>query len=218
MNKAFGYVRVSGDSQIDGDGFPRQMAAIKAYAKQHDIRIVKVFREEGVTGTKETMDRPAWVEMMTALHSNGVRTVIIERLDRLARNLMVQEATIADLQKNGFTLVSVQEPDLMSSDPSRIAFRQMMGVFAQYDKSQIVLKLRGARLRKRAKEGRCEGRKPFGFYEGEAAALARVKALRVEGLGFDRIAARLNQESVPTRTGKPWHGVVVNRILTGKRG
>ena len=217
MTKAFGYVRVSGDSQLDGDGFPRQMTAIKAYAKQHDIRIVKVFREEGVTGTKETMDRPAWVEMMTALHSDGVRSVIIERLDRLARDLMVQEATIADLQRHGFTLVSVQEPDLMSSDPTRVAFRQMMGVFAQYDKSQIVLKLRGARMRKRAKEGRCEGRKPFGFYAGEAAALERVKALRAEGLGFDRIAVKLNEEGVPTRTGRPWHGVVVNRILTGKR-
>jgi hypothetical protein len=34
---------------------------------------------------------------------------------------------------------------------------------------------------------------------------------------FDRIAARLNEEKVSTRTGKPWHGVVVNRILTGKR-
>jgi hypothetical protein len=83
-----------------------------------------------------------WSEMMTALHSNGVRTIIIEKLDRLARDLMIQEATIADLQRDGFTLVSVQEPDLMASDPSRIAFRQMMGVFAQYDKSQIVLKLR----------------------------------------------------------------------------
>ena len=217
MTKAFGYVRVSGDSQIDGDGFPRQMAAIKAYAKQHDIRIVKVFREEGVTGTKETMDRPAWVEMMTTLHSDGVRSVIIERLDRLARDLMVQEATIADLEKHGFTLVSVQEPDLMSSDPTRVAFRQMMGVFAQYDKSQIVLKLRGARMRKRAKEGRCEGRKPYGFYEGEAGALERMRALRAEGLGFDRIAAKLNGEGVSTRTGRPWHGVVVNRILTGKR-
>ena len=217
MDRAFGYIRVSGDSQIDGDGFPRQIAAIKAYAKQHDIRIVKVFREEGVTGAKETMDRPAWVGMMTALHSNGVRTVIIERLDRLARDLMVQEATIAELQKQGFTLVSVQEPVLMSSDPARIAFRQMMGVFSQYDKAQIVLKLRGARMRKRAKEGRCEGRKPYGFYEGEAAVLERMKTLRAEGVGFDRIAAKLNGEGVSTRTGRPWHGVVVNRILTGKR-
>ena len=217
MTRAFGYVRVSGDSQIDGDGFPRQVAAIKAYAKQHDIRLVKVFREEGITGTRETMDRPAWAEMLLALHGNGVRTIIIERLDRLARDLMIQEKTITDLQKDGFTLVSVQEPDLMSSDPARIAFRQMMGVFAEYDKSQIVLKLRGARLRKRAKEGRCEGRKPYGYYDGEPEVVGRLKALRVTGMGFDRIAAQLNAEGLKTRTGAPWHGVVVNRILTGKR-
>ena len=81
----------------------------------------------------------------------------------------------------------------------------------------IVAKLRKARVRKKAEIGRCEGRKPFGHYEGDAAAIERMKALRAEGLGFDRIAARLNEESVPTRTAKPWHGVVINRILTRKR-
>jgi len=75
----------------------------------------------------------------------------------------------------------------------------------------------GARARKRAREGRCEGRKPFGYYPGERAALDRIQALRNEGLGFDRIAARLNDENIATRTGKRWHGVVINRILTGKR-
>jgi hypothetical protein len=44
----------------------------------------------------------------------------------------------------------------------------MMGAVAQFKKSQIVLKLRGARVRKRAKEGQCEGRKPYGYHEGEA--------------------------------------------------
>ena len=72
-------------------------------------------------------------------------------------------------------------------------------------------------MRKKAKTGRCEGRKPYGFFDGEAEVLNRIKALRAEGLGYDRLAARLNEEGVPTRTGKPWHGVVVNRILTGKR-
>ena len=80
----------------------------------------------------------------------------------------------------------------------------------------IVLKLRGARARVRARSGRCEGRKPFGYFEGEASILAHIKALRTDGLGFDRIASRL-EEMIPTRTGKPWHGVVVNRILSGKR-
>ena len=216
MVKAFGYLRVSGKGQLDGDGFPRQLAAIKKYATAHDIKIVTVFREEGVTGTKESMDRPAFSEMMTALHANGVRTIIIERLDRLARDLMVQEATIADLRKHGFTVISVAEPDLMENDPSRKAFRQMMGVFAEYEKDTIVAKLRGARMRMRAKEGRCEGRKPYGFYDGEGAVIERMNALRSTGLGFDRIAAKLNAEGLKTRTGARWHGLVVNRILTGK--
>jgi DNA invertase Pin-like site-specific DNA recombinase len=194
------------------------LKAIREYAAAHDIKIVTVYRENGVSGTKESADRPAWSELMTALHSNGVRTILIEKLDRLARDLMVQETIIADLRRNGFELVSVAEPDLMANDPTRILMRQLMGAVAQYDKSQIVAKLRGARMRKRAREGRCEGRKPFGFFEGEAEVLNRLQALRAEGLGYDRLAARLNAEQVPTRTGRPWHGVVINRILTGKRG
>jgi DNA invertase Pin-like site-specific DNA recombinase len=51
---------------------------------------------------------------MTALHANGVKTVIVERLDRLARDLRLQETIIADLRKNGFELVSAAEPDLMA--------------------------------------------------------------------------------------------------------
>jgi DNA invertase Pin-like site-specific DNA recombinase len=215
--RAHAYLRVSGKGQVEGDGFTRQLKAIKEYAAAHDMKIVNVYREEGISGTKESADRPASSELMTALHANGVKVVIVERLDRLARDLMVQETIVADLRKYGFELVSVAEPDLMATDPTRILVRQMMGAVAQYEKSQIVLKLRGARLRKRAKEGRCEGRKPYGFYDGEAAALERAKALRAEGLGFDRIAARLNEENIPTRTGRLWHGVVINRILTGNR-
>jgi DNA invertase Pin-like site-specific DNA recombinase len=151
--------------------------------------------------------------MIAALHSNGVRTIIVEKLDRLARDLMVQEAAIADLRKHGFTLVSVQEPDLMANDPTRVLMRQLMAAVAQYDKSQIVAKLRGARMRKRSKDGRCEGRKPYGFYEGETGVIDRMKALRGEGLGFDRIAAQMNAEGIETRTRGRWHGVMVNRIL-----
>lgn len=214
MTKAFAYLRVSGKGQVKGDGFARQLQAIKAYSVANEIKVAGVFREEGVSGTKESLDRPAWMEMMTAILGNGVRTIIIEKLDRLARDLMVQEVTIANLAKEGITLISVAEPDLMATEPTRILMRQFMGALAQYEKSQIVLKLRGARMRKRAVEGRCEGRKPFGRDEAERAALQRMKALRANGLSFEAIAERLNAEEVPTRTGKCWHGVVINRILS----
>jgi DNA invertase Pin-like site-specific DNA recombinase len=216
MVKAFAYLRVSGKAQVEGDGFTRQLEAIKRYAAAHDIKIAHVFREEGVSGTKELENRPAFVEMMTALHSNGTKLVLVEKLDRLARDLMIQETIIGDLRKNAFELISVMEPDLLQDDPSRKMMRQIFGAIAEYEKTMIVLKLRGARARSRAKNGRCEGRKPFGYFEGEVGAVTRMKALRAEGLGFDRIAARLNADQIPTRTGKLWHGLVVNRILTGK--
>lgn len=218
MNKAFAYLRVSGKGQVDGDGFTRQLGAIKAYAAANGIKIVRVFREEGVSGTVDNMNRPAWQELMATLHSNGVRFILIEKLDRLARDLMVQETAIADLRKNGFTLISVAEPDLMASDPTRVLMRQLMGAVAQYDKSQIVAKLRGARMRKKAVEGRCEGRKPYGFYEGEAEAITRMKALRADGLGYDRVAAQMNAEGIETRTRGRWHGIMVNRILKAQEG
>jgi hypothetical protein len=66
----------------------------------------------------------------------------------------------------------------------------------------------------KAKTGHCEGRKPYGIREGEQAIVDRMNELRASGMGFDRIAATLNSEGVPTRTaGKKWHGFAVNQIL-----
>ena len=216
MTHAFAYLRVSGKGQVNGDGFTRQLAAIRKYSAAHDIRIVDVFREEGVSGTKELENRPAFVDMMTALHANGTRLVMVEKLDRLARDLMIQETIIGDLRKNGFDLVSVMEPDLLQDDPSRKLMRQIFGAIAEYEKTMIVLKLRGARQRIRARTGRCEGAKPYGSLPGEPEVIQRMKALRGSGMGFDRIAGALNSDNVRPRRGARWHGLTVNKILTGK--
>jgi len=216
VTKALAYIRVSGKGQIDGDGLTRQLEAIRTYAAQHDIRLVKIFREMGVSGSKDLENRPAFVEMMTALHSNGVKLVLVEKLDRLARDLMVQESIIQSLRKEGFDLVSVVEPDLLQDDPTRKLMRQILGAFAEYEKTMIVLKLRASRIRVKAKEGRCEGAKPFGHYDGEPEVLERMQALRASGMGFDRIAAQMNVEGLKPRRGERWHGLTVNRCLTGK--
>jgi len=213
MTKAFAYLRVSGKSQVGGDGFTRQLEAIKAYAKAQSIRIVEVFREKGVSGTLELSERPAFTAMMAALLANGTRLVMIEKLDRLARDLMIQETLLGQMQKAGFELIAVEEPDLCRNDPTRILLRQFMGAIAQYEKSMIVLKLRGARTRKRASTGRCEGRKPYGFRPGEAAIVERMASLRASGMAYQRIADELNTAGVNPRTGARWYGKTVDGIL-----
>jgi hypothetical protein len=59
----------------------------------------------------------------------------------------------------------------------------------------IVLKLRVARRRKKAKSGRWEGAKPCGDRGGEDAVIGRMKALRASGPGFDKIASDLTRSA-----------------------
>ncbi len=217
MVKAFAYLRVSGKGQIEGDGFPRQRAEIQAYAKSNDMKIVRWFEDKGVSGTVDGMDRPAWTEMVGLILANGVRTILVESLGRLARELIIQEYILRDMKQRGIALVSVTEPDLDTIDPTRVMIRQILGAVHQYEKSMIVLKLRGARMRKKAIEGRCEGRKPYGHLEGEQTTIDRMEALRASGMAFDKIAAQLNGEGLKPRKGERWHGFVVNRIL-GEKG
>jgi DNA invertase Pin-like site-specific DNA recombinase len=213
MKKAFAYLRVSGKGQVEGDGFTRQLEAIRKYAAANDLKIVKIYREEGVSGTTDWESRPAFAEMMAAMLSNGTRTVLVERLDRVARDLMVQESIIADFQRKGLDVISVNEPDLCSEDPSRVLMRQMMGAFFQYEKSSLVAKLRGARVRMRASTGSCEGRKPYGTRDGEAEVITRILALRQAGAAMDTIAETLNVEGVSSRSGGRWYGSTVRNIL-----
>ena len=112
QTKAYAYLRVSSKGQVKGDGFPRQLAAIQAYAKAHGIKLTRIYREEGIKGATELEHRPALTELLVR-NGNGTALVLIERLDRLARDLMVQETIIRDLQRHGLRLISVAEPDLL---------------------------------------------------------------------------------------------------------
>jgi DNA invertase Pin-like site-specific DNA recombinase len=211
--KGFAYLRVSGRSQIEGDGFERQERAIRVYAKAHGIKITNIFKELGVSGTKDIASRPAFIAMMEALHGDGIKLVLVESLGRLARDLMVQESILHDLKRHGFDLVSVTEPDLCSDDPSRKLMRQIMGAFHEYEKQMIVVKLRGARQRSKTKRGRCEGKKPFGYYPGETETLKRMKELSASGMTATDIAATLRVEGRKTRNGGDWLQPTVSKIL-----
>jgi DNA invertase Pin-like site-specific DNA recombinase len=215
--QAFSYLRVSspGQADPDKDGLPRQRRAVSAWAEANGVIIAQEFAEPA-SGATEGMDRPGWRALMLALLASGVETVVIERLDRLARDLMVQETVIADLRKRGFKLVSTAEPDLMANDPTRVLIRQLLGAVAQYDKAQIVAKLRAGNIRKRQLTGRSEGRKPYGQHPklpAEAAVLARMRELRGAGSSLEAIAVTLNAEGVAPRRGQRWHASAVRSIL-----
>ena len=94
--KVVSYLRVSGKAQLDEDGFPRQRDTINRYAKVNGMEVVEEFRDEGVSGTKEMADRAGLADLLDRLKSNnGVSTVLVERADRVARDLLVGEVILA---------------------------------------------------------------------------------------------------------------------------
>lgn len=234
--KAVSYIRVSGKGQIEGDGLERQRTAIARFAKAAKYDVVEEFCDAGVSGTKDLANRPGLAALLDRIESNGVRVVIVERADRLARDLMVSEVILDQLARAGTKRVGAKgatQPlgtavkvltsdgvDLSSAedDPTRTMIRQVLGAVAQFDKSVTVLKLRAARERLRRKGQRVEGRKPYGFRADERAVLEHMRTLRSrprgERLSYEAIAQQLNAEGKTTRYGKPWSRAGVFQVLT----
>ena len=205
MEKAYGYIRVSGKGQVNGDGFDRQRKAIQDYAKANGFEIVHIYQEEGVSGTLK--DRPALTDMMLDLEENGhgIHTVIIERIDRLARDLMIQENILHDMNRHGVSILSATDGDLLEDDPTRKLVRQVLGAIAEYDKTMLVLKLKAARDRKKAKAGKCEGRKSY--HETNPDLLSEIKRLRRKPRNGKRLSLKktieaLQEQGFKSDTGK----------------
>jgi DNA invertase Pin-like site-specific DNA recombinase len=163
--------------------------------------------------------------LLDYIESNGIKIVLVERADRLARDLMVGEVILGQFRDLGVSVIATDSGvDLTTSDddPTRTLIRQVLGAVSQFEKSIIVLKLRAARERTKRKTGRCEGRKPYGYYPGEDKTVKRIKELYRKPHGEKRmslraIARKLNEEGIPTRTGAPWSGVLVKSIVTRKK-
>ena len=69
MKNAVAYLRVSGKSQIDGDGFPRQRDRITKWAKANKHQVVGEFCDEGISGTSELSDRPGLAALLDRIES-----------------------------------------------------------------------------------------------------------------------------------------------------
>jgi DNA invertase Pin-like site-specific DNA recombinase len=204
--QAFAYLRTSSATNVgaDKDSDKRQRAAIQAYAKAHKIAIVGEYYDADVKGADPVHARPAFAEMLAAIAGNGVRTIIVESASRFARDLIVQETGFAYLRELGITLLAADGHDFSEATPTATLIRQVLGAVSQFQKVELVAKLKGARDRKRATDKNYrEGRKP-----APEAAQRLARRLRRKGLSLREIAARLAQKGFVTvkgaREGEPY--------------
>jgi DNA invertase Pin-like site-specific DNA recombinase len=215
--KAVSYLRTSSAANVgsDKDSDKRQRAAIAAYAKRAGFEIVDEFNDPAVSGTDLIEVRPGFSALLDRIESNGVRTVIVEDPTRFARELITQELGIVALVVRGVTVLTASGDDLTNTtDPFKVAMRQIAGAFAQLEKARLVAKLRAARERKRAKGQKVEGRKSWLERNPEAVRAAKeLQGAGVRPVSLRKIAAELAKQGHRAKNGNEISPSVVKAMI-----
>lgn len=230
--KVTAYLRVSTDKQADeGAGLDVQRDAIKKWARAEGHRVVSWHSDEGVSGSNGLESRRALTAALADLNEGTARGLVVYRLDRLARDLVLQEQLLAELKRMSvdvFTTSAGEAAYLQDDpkDPSRALIRQILGAVNQYERSMIRLRLEAGIARKREQGGYAGGKPPYGYQAvgkelipepAEQDTLTRMRALHDEGKSGRQIAEQLTHEGRPARGGGEWRDASVSRILKRSR-
>lgn len=163
-----GYARVSSEDQ----DCTVQVAALEAIG----CSVVRTEKKSGTT----TAGRSELDTVLSFIRDGD--TLMVTRIDRLARSVADLEKIVATLKGKGAFLRATEQP-IDTSTPAGIAFLQMLGVFAQFET---------AIRRERQMEG-IAAAKAKGVYKGRKRSVdpVGIKALHAEGVGPTEIAKRL---------------------------
>jgi len=223
------YLRISTKEQAEhGYGLPQQRAQITAWAKRHGHRIALWERDEGQSGSNGLDARVGLYGALQAVESGEVEGLVVKQLDRLARDLVLQETLLARIWRHGAQVFSTIEAESDSladggEDPTRNLTRQILGAIAEYERALIVMRLRGGKLAKQAEGGYVGGRVPYGSQltddgklepdEAEREVVRRMQTMRESGASYREICAALNGDGIHTKSGTEWVPPTVRTIL-----
>lgn len=225
------YLRVSTDRQAEkGQGLAVQEAACRDWAERNEHLVVAVYSDEGVSGSNDVDQRDQLPAALLALEDGLVGGILFARLDRLARQLTIQEAILGRIWGAGGRAFAADDGEVMEDDPDdpmRTAMRQMRGIFAQLDRAMIAKRLRDGRAMKGAKGGYAFGSPHFGVLAedgalrqapAEQAVVDRILQLHSSGASLREIAAALEHEGRPAKRGVRWYPMTVRRVIARYSG
>lgn len=219
--KAVGYIRVSTEEQSrEGVSLDMQRAKIKAYCELHDLDLIDILADEGLSG-KSIGGRPGIQVGLEMVRGRKVKALVVYKLDRLARNAREALEIAELLQKQGAELHSITEKIDTASAAGRL-FYSILSAMAQWERETIAERTAAALQRKKEKGEKTGGECPYGHdvVDGkliprtdEQAVIRRIRELHGEGFSTREIALALTREGVKTRKGTDWSHTLVQRVL-----
>lgn len=178
-----------------------------------------VYSDEALTGTKS--DREGFQQMLTDCRAGKIDMVITKSISRFARNTVTLLETVRELKNLGID-VFFEEQNIRTMSADGELMLTILASYAQ-EESRSVSENQKWRVKRNFEAGIPWNGRMLGYrmQEGkyciipeEAELVRRIYREFLDGMGRNRIAARLNEEGIqPTRYGEEWHPQTIAKIL-----
>ena len=132
MKRAAMYLRVSTREQSTA----MQRTALEEVAVRAGWQIVAIYEDAGISGAKGRDQRPEYDRLLKDATRRRFDVVMAWSIDRLGRSLKHLIDSLADLHSARIDLYLHQQAIDTATDAGR-AFFQMLGVFAEFERSLI---------------------------------------------------------------------------------
>jgi putative DNA-invertase from lambdoid prophage Rac len=209
------YLRVSSERQT----FESQRADTFALARARGFTVEETF-EEQMSAVKR---RPAFEGLLSQARGGRFGAVIVWALDRFGRTLQKNLKDVWSLDEAGVALLSVREPWLDTSGPTRGLLLAVFAWVAEQERTRLIERVRAFQNARRER-GEVIGRAPYGWKidpngrklvvnEEEYAIVTRVRDLHRAGLSSRKLVARLNASGARNRAGGIFNRTQVQRML-----
>jgi DNA invertase Pin-like site-specific DNA recombinase len=175
------YLRVSTDDQT----VENQRRELMAAAERRGWTVAAEFCDEGVSGANGRDKRPGFDRLHKAIVRGKFDIVAAWSVDRLGRSLQDLVGFLSELHGAGCDLY-LDRQGVDTSTPAGKALFQMLGVFAEFERSLIVERVR-AGIARAQREGTRSG-KAFGRPKISAYREAAVRASLAVGTGIRKTA------------------------------
>jgi len=174
------YSRVSTDRQTTEN----QLIELRAVAERHGWLIVDEYIDQGISGAKGRDQRPEFDRLLKDAARRKFDLIACWSVDRLGRSLQDLVAFLSEIHAKKVDLYLHQQ-GMDTTTPAGKALFQMMGVFAEFERTMIQERVKAGLARAKA-QGKRLGRPTVSVQVEE-----RIAELRGQGLGKIKIAKTL---------------------------
>lgn len=177
MKRVALYLRVSTADQT----VENQERELRAVAERAGWHIVATYRDEGISGAKGRDKRPGFDQLLKAATRREIDMVAAWSVDRLGRSLQDLVGFLSEIHGSGVDLYLHQQAIDTSTAAGKAMF-QMMGVFAEFERSMIRERVNSGIARAKSKGQR------FGRPKVSLETEEKVRGLLRQGHGMLKAA------------------------------